>query len=77
MITPTGNGAVCLERTIMRDGECFVNDLENRMKGKPGTNIDFAKFEENWTRMTNPYPDKPSGDAVRVAENMFRKYSGT
>ncbi len=57
--------------------QMFVNDLKNRLNGKPAAKIDYAKFEENWTRMTNPYPDKPSGDAVRVAENMFRKYSGS
>jgi len=52
----------------------YTDNLENQLNGKPAKDIDFAKFEEDWTKKTNPYAAEPTGDPVETAERIFRKY---
>ncbi len=53
----------------------FIDDLEKQLKGQKAANIDYAKYEENWTKQVNSFPDKPQGNAIQTANEIFLKYS--
>jgi alpha-N-acetylglucosaminidase len=34
-----------------------------------------TNFEVEWTFKNDPYPDKPSGNALQIAKNLYQKYA--
>ncbi|HVN20501.1 MAG TPA: alpha-N-acetylglucosaminidase [Dongiaceae bacterium] len=56
--------------------EMFVRELENRLAGKPASNIHYFDFEKQWTLRSNDYPIVPSGDPVATASRAFSRATG-
>jgi alpha-N-acetylglucosaminidase len=47
--------------------EMFVQDLNDRLDGKPGREVNYFEFEKKWTEERKEYPAEPSGDPVKAA----------
>jgi len=47
--------------------QMFVDDLDTRLQGKAGRDIDYFAFEKQWTEEQNDFPVDPSGDPINTA----------
>jgi alpha-N-acetylglucosaminidase len=47
--------------------QMFIDDLDARLHGNPGRDIDFFQFEKHWTEERNDFPVEPSGDPINAA----------
>lgn len=56
----------------------FRHQLQALDSGKPFApgpcNAELFKFENDWAGMQDPYPEKPRGDTVKIAQRLFDKY---
>ncbi len=57
----------------------FIDELDKSLKdNKPfdgkGFRKRIAKWEEQWTKSTDPYPTAPSGKSVSVSKQLLSKY---
>jgi alpha-N-acetylglucosaminidase len=51
--------------------QMFVDDLDARLQGKPGRDIDYFSFEKQWTEERNDFPADPSGDPINAARSAL------
>ena len=56
-----------LEDYYLPRWEMFVEDLDARLQGKPGREINYFEFERRWTEERKDYPVDPRGDPVGAA----------
>jgi alpha-N-acetylglucosaminidase len=56
-----------LEDFYLPRWEMFVEDLDARLQGRPGREINYFEFEHRWTEQHKEYPVDPDGDPVRAA----------
>lgn len=56
----------------------YVNQCWNQNKeiDQKAFDDDISHWEWNWVNSHEPYTDKPRGDAVKTAVQMYRKYAG-
>ena len=52
--------------------EMFIDDLDARLHGEPGHEIDYFGFEKKWTEELRDFPAEPSGDPVYAARTAFK-----
>lgn len=52
--------------------QMFVDDLDVRLRGEPGRDIDYFAFERKWTEERNDFPVDPSGDPIPVASTVLK-----
>ena len=51
--------------------QMFIDDLDARLHGNPGRDIDFFQFEKHWTEERNDFPVEPSGDPINAASTAL------
>jgi alpha-N-acetylglucosaminidase len=51
--------------------QMLVDDLDARLQGKPGRDIDYFRFEKQWTEERNDFPADPSGDPINAARSAL------
>ena len=51
--------------------QMFIDDLNARLQGKPGRNIEYFAFERKWTEERNDFSVDPSGDPILVASTVL------
>lgn len=52
----------------------YFNALEGELSGEKVKNIDFYKWEDNWTHQNNIYSVTPKGYSVQICKTLFKKY---
>ena len=52
--------------------EMFIDDLDARLHGKPGRQIDYFAFEKKWTEELRNFPVDSSGDPVQAASAALK-----
>ena len=57
----------------------FIDELDKSLKdNKPfdgnGFRKKIAKWEEQWTKSTDPYPTVPTGKSVSLSKQLLGKY---
>jgi alpha-N-acetylglucosaminidase len=51
--------------------QIFVDDLDARLQGKPGRDIDYFHFEKQWTEGRNDFPVDPSSHPIDTARSAL------
>jgi alpha-N-acetylglucosaminidase len=54
--------------------EVFIQSAKADLAGHPEPPVDFYAWESAWTRRTDTYPSRPTGDPVTVASRLLHKY---
>jgi alpha-N-acetylglucosaminidase len=52
--------------------EMFIDDLDVRLHGKPGHEIDYFGFEKKWTQERKEFPVAPTEDPLQAASTALK-----